>query len=98
MLIRPIRLSIQKREKQLPRHVHLSMLWKANNNLEVFIQVWRKIENCYAICHPHNCKEKNKTFKHIWSSKQLWKKSKEKSLRHVHLEKIKILRYVHLSI
>ena len=26
------------------------------------------------------------------------KKSKEKSLRHVHLEKIKILRHVHLSV
>ena len=38
MLIRPVHLSIQKREKKLPRHVHLSMLWKANNNLEVFIQ------------------------------------------------------------
>ena len=38
MLIRPVHLSIKKREKQLPRHVHLSMLWKANNNLEVFIQ------------------------------------------------------------
>ena len=38
MLIRLVRLSIQKREKQLPRHVHLSMLWKENNNLEVFIQ------------------------------------------------------------
>ena len=36
MLIRPVHLSIQKREKQLPRHVHLSMLWKANDNLEVF--------------------------------------------------------------
>ena len=36
MLIKPVRLSIQKREKQLPRHVHLSMLWKANDNLEVF--------------------------------------------------------------
>ena len=38
MLIRLVCLSIQKREKQLPRHVHLSMLWKTNNNLEVFIQ------------------------------------------------------------
>ena len=38
MLIRLVHLSIQKKEKQLPRYVQLSMLWKAHNNLDVFIQ------------------------------------------------------------
>ena len=49
MLIRPVHLSIQKKEKQLPRHVQLNMLWKENNNLEVFIQAYEGKQRIFML-------------------------------------------------
>ena len=49
MLIKPVHLSIQKKEKQLPRHVQLSMLWKENNNLEVFIQAYEGKQRIFML-------------------------------------------------
>ena len=60
----------------------------------------KKKQSCHVICHQHDCKERErereKKKKHlsIFDHPSNYEKSKGKSLRHVHLEKIKILGHV----
>ena len=72
---------------------------KKKNNLEVFIQTCEGKQRIIMLFVIHTiAKRKTKHLSIFDHSSNYDKKSKEKSLRYVHLEKIKILRHVRLSI
>ena len=78
MLIRPVRLSIQKRDKQLPRHVHLSMLWKTNNNLEVFIQACEGKQRIIMLFVIHTIAKRKTKYLSIFDHPSNYEKKKVK--------------------